>query len=938
MSAESGEGIIGQFMERSQKTVQTSVRSLVEFILRSGDLDSRRGGWADRDAMAAGSRIHRKIQQRRGGGYVPEVPLRYERDYGTYTLVIEGRADGIWRVSRDAAGDMKDLFEADSLRETADACGGEAVLIEEIKGVYADLARIEEPVPVHLAQAMCYAHIYGSRNGLREIFICMTYVNMESELEKKFVRAYDAEELETWFEDLLAAYHQWAGFQVDWTDSRNASMQGMEFPFAYRPGQREMVVDIYRTVLRRKQLFVQAPTGIGKTMSAVFPSVRAMGEGYGDKIFYLTAKTVTRTVAEEAFAILRGYGLQLKSLTITSKEKICVLDEPDCNPAACPRARGHFDRVNQAVWELLNAQNGFGREDILRQAEKWNVCPFEMQLDLSYFMDAVICDYNYVFDPRARLKRFFSDGAHRGEWIFLIDEAHNLVERGREMFSAGLYREEIKDAGAAAAEELRQIEELTGTASRGLGRKKRKKNKKTGPDGQLSLFDSPEVTQSAPGSTEIDVLPSGERELQAYAYGRRDRKKLEELRLNLIRFRTAARRCAGILLEYRREQEGEQSADPDENGGRAEGQNERDPVSKGALRERTSIEEFAPLLMNLSGILEEILPDLREGECRKELLSFFFSVCSFLDTYELMDENYIIYTEITGDGRYFLKLFCVNPAVNLQACLDRGRSAVFYSATLLPVGYYRSLLSARKDDYAVYIRSPFDPANRVLLIGRDVSSVYKRRGPGEYRRFAAYIREMTAARSGNYMVFLPSYKMLEEIGEEYQSRYADEGTRCLLQKPSMTEAEREAFLAAFRENEQGGAQERTLVGFCVMGGIFSEGIDLYGDRLIGAAVIGTGIPQIGEERELLRRYYDRNGKSGFDYAYRFPGMNKVQQAAGRVIRTTEDTGVILLLDERFSRRENRELFPAEWADARLCVLQNAGDEIRGFWNCHKNNR
>ena len=895
-------------MEGSQKTVQTSVRALVEFILRSGDLDNRRGGWADRDAMAAGSRIHRKIQHRRGAGYMPEVPLRFERDYGTYRLVIEGRADGIWQVSRDAARTMLDSEAG----RTAEQTGSEqAVLIEEIKGVYADLERIQEPVPVHLAQAMCYAFIYGSQNNLEEIFISMTYVNMESEAEKKFVRAYTLQELKSWFEELLTAYHRWAGFQVDWERRRNASMSGLEFPFSYRQGQRDLVVGIYRTILRKKQLFVQAPTGIGKTMSAVFPAVRAVGEGYGEKIFYLTAKTVTRMVAEEAFAILRSYGLLFKNLTITSKEKTCVLDEPDCNPAACPRARGHYDRVNQAIWEMLTEQNAFGREAVLSQAEKWNVCPFEMQLDLSFFMDAVICDYNYVFDPGARLKRFFGEGGHRGDWIFLIDEAHNLVERGREMFSAGLYREDFRDARAIAAEELQKAEEALDMADSGSARSGRagRKKKKRGTEGQLRL-DIPLEDEGKPA-----VLPAKP--------GSSERKKLEELRRNLNRFCGAAKQCAKILLQYRHEQE---SVPASPEGGR--------------LLERESIEEFAPALMNLSGILEEVLSDLREGEGRRSLLNFYFSVCSFLDMYDLVDENYIIYTEITPENRFFLKLFCVNPAANLQACLNRGRSAVFYSATLLPVNYYRSLLSAREDDYAVYIRSPFESANRLLLIGRDVSSLYRRRTQGEYERFASYIREMASARPGRYMAFFPSYQMLENVGEVFQERYGNEEMHCMMQKPSMSEEEREAFLAAFQEETRGknpgrpedAGTEKTLIGFCVMGGIFSEGIDLYGNRLIGAAVIGTGLPQIGEERELLRRYYDRNGKNGFDYAYRFPGMNKVQQAAGRVIRTTEDTGVILLLDERFSRQENRELFPVEWADARACTLRSAGEEIRGFWN------
>ena len=895
-------------MEAARKTVRTSVRALVEFILRSGDLDNRRGSVSDLEAMAAGSRIHRKIQQRRGAGYTPEVPLRYERVYPDYTLVIEGRADGICRLGGRAAAEW-------SGEEDLPAAPFEdAVLIEEIKGVYADLSRFEEPVPVHLAQAMCYACIYGLQNDLDDIRICMTYVHLESEAEKKFIRAYRLEELTEWFEELLAAYHRWAGFQVEWESKRNASMQNLEFPFDYRPGQRKLVADIYRTVLRRKQLFVQAPTGIGKTMSAVFPSVRAIGEGYGEKIFYLTAKTVTRTVAEEAFGILRGRGLCFKSLTITSKEKTCILDEPDCNPASCPRAKGHFDRVNQALWQMLTEDAAYSRGTVLRYAEAWNVCPFEMQLDLSWFCDAVICDYNYVFDPTARLKRFFGETGRKGDWIFLIDEAHNLVERGREMFSAGLYREDFRDARAAAGEELEHVEELLHSA--GTGKRKKRKGKKTPGEGQMSLFPVPEPEQRSIS----EKIP--EDNLPAMPRGR-EKEKLEDLRLNLIRFRKAAERCSKVLLQYRHEHEALRNAG--EPAGEA-------GLAGSDLRERESAEEFAVSLLNLAGVLEEVLSDMRDCEVRRTLLNFYFDVCGFLDMYELLDENYIIYTGISREDRFYLKLFCVNPAANLQACLDRGRSAVFYSATLLPVKYYQSLLSGRDDDYAVYIRSPFDTGKRLLLIGRDVSSRYTRRTPDEYERFAAYIRETAEAKPGRYLVFFPSYRMLRDILEVFTEHLReDSGIRCLCQTPAMSEGEREDFLEAFRDEPDQG----TLIGFCVMGGIFSEGIDLYGDRLIGAIVIGTGLPQIGEERELLKRYYDRSGQNGFDYAYRFPGMNKVQQAAGRVIRTTEDVGVILLLDERFGRPENRQLFPVEWSDAQMCTLRSAPEAIRRFWDREK---
>ena len=402
-------------MERM--TEKISVRTLVEFIFRSGDLDNRKRTRADLDAMQKGSRLHRKIQGRMGTDYHAEVSLVHVIDCGAYDIRLEGRADGI----------MKDQ---------------DFVTIDEIKGVYFDIDALEEPVFVHQAQAMCYAYMYGIQNQKNRMGIQMTYAHLETEEIRRFQMEYSMEKLTEWFGQLVASYRKWLDYQIEWRTKRNQSMQQLEFPFSYRTGQRDLVAGVYRTILRRKQLFIQAPTGVGKTMSTLFPAVRAVGEGHGEKIFYLTAKTITRTVAEEAFDILTGKGLLYKVLTITAKEKMCMCEEVDCNPVHCPYAKGHFDRVNDAVYELWTTKDSYGRETIAKQAEKWQVCPYELCLDLALWMDAVICDYNYVFDPDARLQRFFGEGA-KGDYIFLIDEAHNLVERGREMYSAVIYKEDV---------------------------------------------------------------------------------------------------------------------------------------------------------------------------------------------------------------------------------------------------------------------------------------------------------------------------------------------------------------------------------------------------------------------------------------------------------------------------------------------------------------
>lgn len=775
--------------------IRLSVRAFVEFLLRSGDLDNRRNAFADKEAMQKGSRIHRKIQKAMPVGYRAEVPLIYEKKYDEFTLRIEGRADGIWTEP-------------------------EGVTIDEIKGIYMDLEQLTAPTPVHLAQAKCYAYIYSLQNHLETIAVQMTYCNLDSEEKKYFRETYTQNELDLWFSGLVDEYYKWAKFQYDWRQIRNRSMQGLEFPFPYRDGQRELVQGIYRTILRKKQLFVQAPTGIGKTMCTVFPSVRAVGEGLAEQIFYLTAKTIARTVAEEAFQILKARGLKYKVITITAKEKLCICDEAECNPQHCPRAKGHFDRVNDAVFEILNQEDIYTRERLLEHSEKWQICPYEMCLDIASWCDAVICDYNYVFDPDVKLKRFFGEGV-KGEYLFLIDEAHNLVDRGRDIFSAALYKEDF------------------------LAMKRIAK-----------LFD----------------------------------KKLERL----------TDRCNKKLLEYKRECDG--------------------------CRVMESISDFVLPLLGLMSELETCLETLRDEELRRQVLEFYFQVRSFLMIYELVDENYVIYAQHEEDGRFKIKLFCVNPAANIQECLDRGRSTVFFSATLLPVQYYKKLLSTREDDYAVYVDSPFCQEKRCLILCRDVSSRYTRRNETEYRKIAAYIHAAASAKAGNYMAFFPSYRLMEDVLSVYRSEFAGENVEILVQGTGMTEVQREEFLGKFQEKN-----DRSLVGFCVMGGIFSEGIDLAGEKLIGAVVIGTGIPQIGQERELLKEFYDKKGENGFDYAYRFPGMNKVLQSAGRVIRTREDVGVILLLDDRFCTREYEMLFPREWAERTTATLPAVPGILQSFW-------
>ena len=780
--------------------VRISVRNLVEFILRNGDLVSG-SGTSDKEAMLKGSRLHRKIQKQMGSHYQPEVSLKKDTEYDDLILRVEGRADGIF---------LQD----------------EQFCIDEIKGVYKKLELMEEPVLVHRAQALCYAWIYLDAHDLEKIDIQMTYAHLDTEVIKRFRETLTRAELKQWYEELTDSYHKWLAYQIEWRKKRNESMENLEFPFEYRKGQRKMVSGIYHAISKKEQIFIQAPTGVGKTMSAVFPAVRAIGQGMAETVFYLTARTITRTVAQDAFEILRDRGLLFKVITITAKEKLCFCDKPECDPEKCPYAKGHYDRINDAVYELWTTEQSFDRETLLRHAQKWQVCPFEMSLDLAVWMDGVICDYNYVFDPNVCLKRFFGENVS-GNYLFLIDEAHNLVDRGREMYSASICLNDV-------IETRKFVKPYSQKLWKKLGKVK---------------------------------------------------KQMEELRQNCGEWKVEEN--AGVL-----------------------------PIS----------------LLSVQGELDQLLEEPPAQEVVDGILDFYFEVRDFLNISELVDDNYVVYTAFDENGRFYMKLFCVNPAENLQKCLDKGNSTVFFSATLLPLQYYRKMLSTRSENFGMYVESPFEQKKRCLMICRDVSSKYTRRGYEEYRKIAEYIARMSWQKKGNYMVFFPSYRLMEDVYQVYQDEFSVSWVRCISQHASMTELEREEFLEEFTEET-----EETLVGFCVMGGIFSEGIDLIGDRLIGAAVVGTGLPQVNCEREILKGYYDEKGEQGFDYAYRYPGMNKVLQAAGRVIRTKEDTGAILLMDERFLNRDYRNLFPREWNDACTCTLGNVEKHLQAFWDVSEEN-
>lgn len=843
-------------VDENRKIIKISVRDLVEFVMRSGDIDSTRSSSKELDAMKKGTKLHKKVQKSMARNYLPEIQLKEEtyvdRDDIKFTIAIEGRADGIILPDRSKSSDKsyreilrdnyidrtgKNIYNNDDIlefcRETYEKEeishyveeDRKHVIIHEIKGVLREVNTINEPISYHRAQAMCYAYIYAKQNKEKIISIRISYYNLESENSKHFGERLTFEYLEKWFEELMEEYTKWGYYRAKWEEKRNKSIKQLEFPFEYRPGQHKLVADVYRTIIRDKRLYLEAPTGVGKTISTVFPAVKSLGEEVSEKIFYLTAKTITRTAAENTFRIISDKGTDIKFVTITAKEKICCNEQVSCNPVDCPRAKGHFDRVNDAVFDLINDENDISREVILEYAQRYNVCPFEMCLDVSLWVDVVICDYNYVFDPNVYLRRFF-EGDIKQNYIFLIDEAHNLVERACEMYSAVLVKEDFLT-----------VKKLIGSHSTKLS------------------------------------------------------KALEACNKELLKFKRNCDDCEVI----------------------------HDFGEIGAL---------IIYLMRAITYIDEFTREHNNFEHMDTLLDLYFDMRHFVNMYDLIDDDYLIYIFFDEYNNFKIQLRCMNPSRNLKNQLKKGKSAIFFSATLLPIRYYMGQLGAEEDDYAVYAPSEFDKTKRKIMVANDVSTKYTRRNDREYMKIAKYIEVFTRAKKGNYFVFFPSYSFMEKV---YKKMNEDIKNSILLQDSNMTEADKEEYLNKF-ETER----EDIKIGFCVLGGIFSEGIDLKHDRLIGAVIVGTGLPMVCTEREIYRGYYDDVNGNGFAYAYLYAGMNKVLQAAGRVIRTYEDIGQILLLDERLLTRQYQELFPREWFPYDIVNINNVEEKVTEFWDKFNN--
>lgn len=771
--------------------LKLSVHQLVDFLLRTGDIDNR---IYNKASMSEGSRIHAIYQKKQSSYYQSEVYLKNTFYIDGFEITLEGRADGVIVLPR-------------------------RVIIDEIKSTVIDLDEFKESQNAwHLGQAECYALMYALANDLEEIDIRLTYISQVDNRQKIFEYHYKTEGLE---KNVINLLHQYLSFyEIIYRNkiNRNLSSETLEFPFNnFRQGQRELSKYCYGIALKGGKLFVEAPTGIGKTMSTLFPFVKSFKDGHSEKIFYLTAKTSGREAAFNACLLLKEKGFKGSMIEITAKEKICFQTGATCNPDECPFAKDYYLKIQQVIRESIILYDYFNYERIVDIASKYEVCPFELELDLSLYTDIIICDYNYLFDPMVYMRRYFDDDA--SSYIALIDEAHNLVERGRDMYSTII------------------------SYQRYLEMKK-----------SLTNFQNKDYKNIIKRFNKLW-------------------KKIKELYEDEI----------SII----------------------------DDIDCSYLR---VFEKF----ITVCQVILRKHPDV----VNNTFLDFFFDVNRFLKLYELYDDSFSLMIEKSSKNECNIKLLCLDPSRQLSRTTSNLFASVFFSATLSPSDYYVDVLGGNEDDPLLNLPSPFPKENLLLMVQPNISTKYKDRDK-TYDKVASSIKSFIENKVGNYFVFFPSYAYLNSVLECFEI----DNINLIVQSKDMKEMDKNNFLNQFKSNPT-----ITTVGFVVLGGAFSEGIDLIDDRLIGAVVVGVGLPTISFERNLIKKYYDEKEGKGYLFSYVNPGMNRVMQAVGRVIRSETDKGMILLIDDRFLHRTYQHLFKNEWNHYKVVYSE---DEIKrlsaDFW-------
>ena len=758
---------------------------------RAGDLESSFAGPA---RQLEGIRAHVRVQKLRPKEYSKEVTIFHTEKTKDVELEIQGRIDGVFSYP-------------------------DKVIVDEIKTTLKELSFFDKNENLrHWAQVKVYSYFYALEQNLDTIFAQLTYYHIGTNEIKEIVKAFDIAELKGFFAFLVSDFLKWNGAVSRREKQRNNSIQALEFPFeAYRPGQRKMAVSTYMTIKKKSKILIQAPTGIGKTIASVFPALKSVAEGHTSRIFYLTARTTGKHIANNAIEILRKKGLSVKSIVLTAKDKICFEKESSCNAKECDYAKGYYDRLGGAIQDVFS-QDNYTREIIEKISYEHRICPFEFSLDISTMADIIICDYNYAFDPRVYLKRFFEDNDE--SCTFLVDEAHNLVDRSREMFSASLIKNDLMELRSLVKEPLPEVYNCLGKINSWfLEKKKRCKNE------------------------------------------------------------------------------------------------------NGFYAELTAPDDLFHLLKEFLQKAEEWLARNDEAGFKEPLLEQYFEVINYQRILENYDSCYITYYKQSGND-VLHKLFCLDPSTRMSDALKRCRSAIFFSATLTPINYFKEIFGCKDSSFDLVLPSPFPKENLDVYISDNISTYYKNR-ENTKEQVARLLSSFIQQKRGNYFFFFPSYAYMTIILELFEEK---DDREFFIQTPDMTEQERDLFLEQFVVD-----LKKTKIGFVVMGGIFGEGIDLVGEKLSGAAILSVGLPAISKERELIRQYFSEFNGKGFEYSYIYPGINRVLQAAGRVIRTDKDRGTILLIDERFTSNQYRYLLHREWNPRVIENNKLLDEKTKEFW-------
>jgi len=795
------------------KEISLSVGDLAEFS-RSGDINFRFSG---KSSALEGIRGHQLVQSSRGPEYKAEQTLFKRVEFKNYAITITGRADGI----------------------DSSYC---PPVLEEIKTLRVPVTALPCDVhTLHRVQLQLYGHLFAEVSNDEQVLLRRCYFNLDSQEQTLIDELNSSVELAELFNEKLQAYVDWLDQRRTWKHLRDQSMRDMTFPYSqFRVGQRDLSVAVYRNCMQGEQMVLQAPTGIGKTMATIFPALKAMGSNEQDQLFYLSAKTSGQLAAEASVADLSD--VDLRTITLTAKDKVCFTPGAPCHPDHCEFAKGYYDRVREGVKQVFASDRMVHRQRLEFWARKYSLCPFELSLDLAREADVIICDYNYVFDPSVYLRRFFSSSSS-SKYTLMIDESHNLVDRGREMFSAELSKSSF-----------------------------------------LSV-----------------------------------KKTLTSKNLALVRQLDAVNRQ---ILAIRNK--------------------ERDVFDENGVLQLTEISKgFIRSLRRFCDSAEESL----QAEHQQPILSLYFECLRFLKTFEnaeesrqLMEKDTVATDNLNSNVlmqqprpdqtyAYLLKqvgrdiqvqLFCINPASQLKIGFDRMDSVVCFSATMQPQKYFETLLGTAEDTTWYKVASPFPKEHLGVFISSEVATNYRQRHKS-IDSLVQLILGVVAQKRGNYMVFFPSYDYLDAVYE----RMSEPPFELVKQVRQMSDEQREEFLCRFSTRNKAG-----LVGLAVMGGVFAEGVDLKGDCLIGAIVVGVGLPQIGIERDLIKSHF---GEQGFAFAYQYPGMNRVLQTAGRVIRDVQDRGIVVLVDPRFCERRYRELMPDNWYPEESKNTKQLSYQVDAFW-------